>query len=367
MTGNGFGPGQLLSPTGQGSQPFGLAPPSHSPITPNSAPPSMMRGSPLPSPGLHGPSSAARTPRLGPPPPAEPVRARAPPPASVGPVDEFGFFLPPGVARVGRIQENPSVVEAWRQIMNTMDVASARKSRKVKHMCRAGIPPSLRPRVWLFLANAQFRRQAGLFEHLCHQASTSKVARSRSADWSAIDKDSAELFADHVLFSAGPGQGGAADMAAVVKAYLLFNPAAGYSRGLGLVAGWLLIARIPPEDTFWLLAAILRHPTLAGYYDAPTKGKQLYTDAAVLARLLEGRAGKAAAQTLTSLGLDTFLFVPAWLDALYVRVLPWNTLARVWDAFLFEGTSPSQPLYRSAADLCTRRTAPTQHNGVANE
>lgn len=52
-------------------------------------------------------------------------------------------------------------------IISTPSVASMKRDKKTKKLIRAGLPPSLRGRIWAFLLNCQVQRRQGLFDQLC--------------------------------------------------------------------------------------------------------------------------------------------------------------------------------------------------------
>ncbi len=245
--------------------------------------------------------------------------------------DSLGFlagsgpdFLPP--------REDPESAQKWIHILQENDISSARKSRKVKKMVRDGVPASLRGQIWLFLANSGVRRRPGLFELLCKQAQSSKGRKGKEVAYEDIEKDVARSFPDHRLFM-GHNSSGQADLEAILKAYIHFNPFIGYAQGLGLIAGTFLL-QMQPEDAFWLLCALLREPHMEGYFT--NQLKQLHVDGVVFERLLSQMDPELSAR-LSNLGIDTSHFAPNWFMPLFVRILPWQTLLRVLDVFFFEG------------------------------
>ncbi len=98
--------------------------------------------------------------------PASPGSAASPGGMGQG-FDAMGFVIEPGVAPCLPPTDDPELREKWMAVLNENDVASAKKSRKVKKLVRTGVPASIRREVWLFLANASVRRRPGLFEQLC--------------------------------------------------------------------------------------------------------------------------------------------------------------------------------------------------------
>lgn len=98
-----------------------------------------------------------------------------------------------------------------------------------------------------------------------------------------------------------------------------------------IVAVALLL--VQPEDAFWLLVAITECH-LNNYYDAGLIGAQV--DQYVLKDLLKQKAADIDQHfeinevEITSLTLN-------WFMALFIDAVPFETLLRIWDCFLFEG------------------------------
>jgi len=191
---------------------------------------------------------------------------------------------------------------------------------------------AFRGRVWLFLANSYVRRRPGLFEKLVKTSQEAKGRKGREVYYEAIEKDLDRCFPEHKLFR-GEDSTGRADLEAILKAYVHYNPIIGYTQGMGMLVGILLI-HMPAEDAFWLLCALLREPHMEGYY--ANELKQLHVDGVVFDNLL-ATMDPELHQRLTSLGIECSNFTPNWLLPLFVRMIPWATLMRVWDIFFFEG------------------------------
>lgn len=106
-----------------------------------------------------------------------------------------------------------------------------------------------------------------------------------------------------------------------------------------IVAVALLL--LDPEDAFWLLIAITEHQ-LNNYYDAGLIGAQV--DQFVLKDLLKHKAPDIHQHfemnevEITSLTLN-------WFMAIFIDSVPFETLLRIWDCFLLEG---SKVLFRFA-------------------
>lgn len=248
--------------------------------------------------------------------------------------DAMGFVVQRGVPPVLPQSDDAELKEKWLAVLHENDLQSARKSKKVKKLVRAGVPPSLRRQVWLFLANASVRRRAGLFEQLCKTSQGAKGKKGKEEAYEAIEKDLHRTLPDHKLFI-GENATGTADLEGILKSYVHFNPLLGYTQGMGLLAGFGMI-HMPAEDAFWLMCAVLRDPQIEGYYT--TGMKQLHVDSVVFGNLLKFMDPELH-KRFEEVELTPIMFTPNWFLTLFTRVLPWTTLARVWDVFFYEGPS----------------------------
>jgi hypothetical protein len=192
-------------------------------------------------------------------------------------------------------------------------------------MIQAGVPHSQRAKVWLFLANSYHRRRAGLFEQLCKQSRDKKLMKGKEALYEAIEKDIDRSYPDHKLFR-GEGSTGRADLEAILKAYVHYSesrrslpaaqrpdscrpdPIIGYTQGMNLIAGFMLIL-MPAEDAFWLLCAMLRDVHMEGYYS--NNLKQLHVDGIVFGQLLQSMDAPLA-ERLMDLDIEPISFTPNW-------------------------------------------------------
>jgi hypothetical protein len=251
-------------------------------------------------------------------------------PATVS-FDKMGFVMGSGFF-IPEPKENAEDVQKWNQLLAENDLISAKRSRKVKKMVQSGIPQSMRAKVWPYLANSYIRRRAGLFEELCKTSQNPKGKKGKEGAYDAIDKDLDRAFPDHRLFM-GETSTGRADLEAILKAYVHYNPIVGYTQGMSLVAGFLLI-QMPAEDAFWMLCALLRDIHMEGYYS--NEMKQLHVDGIIFGQLLQSMDPELAAR-LTEMGIEPINFTPNWFLPLFTRIVPWQTLLRIWDMFLFEG------------------------------
>ncbi|KAG0241361.1 hypothetical protein BGX31_001201 [Mortierella sp. GBA43] len=211
----------------------------------------------------------------------------------------------------------------WVHAATRLQADNVKKSSKYKKLVRRGIPPSVRGRVWLFLARADRYRQPGMFDELCK--------RGHLPIYEVIERDIHRCYPDHVHFRDGTGTG-QQDLHAVLRAYAHYKPSVGYCQGMGRLVGMMLM-QMPVEDTFWLLVATIED-YMQDYYTPSLR--QLRIDAQVFERLLKDQ-DPVLADHLEKNDVIPLMYMTQWFMTLYTMSLPWASVLRVWDVFYFDG------------------------------
>ena len=124
------------------------------------------------------------------------------------------------------------------------------KYKKVRHRCRKGIPPSIRPRAWQHLCGAKYRisRRPGGFEQYVHEPGEQKWIDD-------IQKDLHRNFPNHEMFGGTYERIGQNELFKVLKAYTVHNPTEGYCQAQAPIAAALLM-NMPATEAFWCLVCI---------------------------------------------------------------------------------------------------------------
>lgn len=222
----------------------------------------------------------------------------------------------------------------------------------------AGIPVSLRPRIWAECSGASTLRIPGYYEEL--------VARSRTEMDPEIEAqiaaDVPRSLTDNSMFRFGPGKG---KLTEILKAYSLHNPAVGYCQGMNLITGSLLLICITSEDVFWLLCAIVDKIMPSGYFDRGLRSSR--ADQAVLRSYVSEVLPKLDTK-LEELGVELEACTFQWFLSLYSAVVSAEPLFRIWDVVLCLNSSESQPQelgsgITEASGPGTASTATPQSNG----
>ncbi|KAK8864699.1 hypothetical protein IAR55_001951 [Kwoniella newhampshirensis] len=258
--------------------------------------------------------------------------------------DEWGFLKDksptPEIFQSRSAPGDHRVIEGkWLAIISTSLNGAAPPKKVRKLVLDAGVPASLRGRVWAwFMAGTLSARVPGLYQELLEHDNGQEDER--------IDRDVEAAYPDHSIFCE-PNSPGQQDLRSILRAYSDFAPA-GYRSEMALIAGALLIHCVA-EDAFWLLSGLV-NVVLKDYYAKEKVGMRI--DAAVFVGLLQGQEPKLAA-LLKNVGIHPIAFLDKWFSQLFIRCLPWPTALRVVDAVVSEG--PRFLLLASLAILTVSR------------
>ncbi|KIW82087.1 hypothetical protein Z517_05114 [Fonsecaea pedrosoi CBS 271.37] len=205
-----------------------------------------------------------------------------------------------------------------------------------KSLVLAGIPVSLRPKIWAECSGASALRIPGYYEDL--------VARSQ--DGTDIDPDIASqikadvhrTLTDNVFFRQGPG---VQRLEELLRAYSLHNPRIGYCQGMNLITASLLLICATAEDCFWLLVAIIDVILPSQYFSSTLLVAR--ADQVVLRQYVAEVLPKLSAK-LDELGVELEACTFHWFLSLYTGVLTGGeALYRVWDVILCLNSSDAPP------------------------
>lgn len=117
-------------------------------------------------------------------------------------IDEYGFFRPSETVRDlvggprldGSREEDTRAKEAkWLAVLASTSASSARGSKKLKKLARAGIPNSLRARAWAHMVNVDEFKCQGVWERLAEKGMMEET-------YEEIEKDLQRCFPDHKDF-----------------------------------------------------------------------------------------------------------------------------------------------------------------------
>lgn len=208
-----------------------------------------------------------------------------------------------------------------------------------KSLVLAGIPVSLRPKIWAECSGATSLRVPGYYEDL---VTRSKDDTEMEADIvQQIKADVKRTLRDNVFFR-DPDAPGVQRLEELLRAYSLHNPKIGYCQGMNLITASLLLICATSEDCFWLLVAIVDYILPSGYFDQSllvARADQLVLRGYV-AEVLPRLDAK-----LSDIGVELEACTFHWFLSLYTGVLTGGeALYRVWDVVLCLNSSDSAPI-----------------------
>lgn len=227
-------------------------------------------------------------------------------------------------------------------------------------LVRGGVPMALRGELWQAFVGVQSRRVEKYYQNLLspesnsgnktEQNSTQLVNNSEglTADsvcvpekWKGqIEKDLPRTFPGHPALD----EDGRNALRRLLTAYARHNPSVGYCQAMNFFAGLLLLL-MPEENAFWALMGII-DDYFDGYYSEEMIESQV--DQLVFEELVRERFPKLV-NHLDYLGVQVAWVSGPWFLSIFMNMLPWESVLRVWDVLLFEGNRVM--LFRTALAL----------------
>lgn len=266
---------------------------------------------------------------------------------------------------------------------------TARSGAMLRHAARCGVDPGIRVGFWLVAAQAARVRleaaatRGGRWREPFSRWSAAELQEAFAAAERAghatgvageVGRDVGRTFPRHPLFKDDGGgvdartrSGGAVGRAALYAVLLEFVrlcPDVGYCQGMNFVAAALLaldsrtdargrvrLRRRTPWRATWLLVAMARRFGMAQLWgpDLPRLHVVSYQFSELLKRHLPGLSAH-----LAHIGLGMEVLAAQWLLPLFASLLPFRTLARVYDVFFVDGWCVP-PLHAHPRFPCTPR------------
>ena len=156
-----------------------------------------------------------------------------------------------------------------------------------------------------------------------------------------IEKDLDRTFINHPAFHLSPML---LRLRRVLCAFATHCPHIGYCQSLNFLAGFLLLF-FDEESAFWLMTTTVNAVLPPDYFTDSMIG--LHTDLTVLNSLLLTHLPRLSAH-LQAMRVDIRPIAFPWFLSLFVKTLPVESVLRVWDCLLCEG---SKILFRTALGL----------------
>ncbi|KAG2592760.1 hypothetical protein PVAP13_5NG577600 [Panicum virgatum] len=227
-------------------------------------------------------------------------------------------------------------------------------------LVRDGLPMALRGELWQAFIGIGARRVKGYYEGLlaadgekgdskcsdsppreCDNGKPKASQPFSSEKWKGqIEKDLPRTFPGHPALD----EDGRNALRRLLTAYARHNPSVGYCQAMNFFAGLLLLL-MPEENAFWALTGIM-DDYFDGYFSEEMIESQV--DQLVLEELVRERFPKLV-NHLDYLGVQVAWVTGPWFLSIFMNMLPWESVLRVWDVLLFEGNRVM--LFRTALAL----------------
>ncbi|XP_030925810.1 TBC1 domain family member 8B-like isoform X1 [Quercus lobata] len=218
---------------------------------------------------------------------------------------------------------------------------------EVEFLVRGGVPKDLRGEVWQAFVGVKTRRVERYYQNLLAQEANDGERREHEDSsgvpkkWKRqIEKDIPRTFPGHPALD----DNGRNSLRRLLFAYARHNPSVGYCQAMNFFAGLLLLL-MPEENAFWTLVGII-DDYFGGYYTEEMIESQV--DQLVFEELMRERFPKLV-NHLDYLGVQVAWISGPWFLSIFVNMLPWESVFRVWDVLLFEGNRVM--LFRTALAL----------------
>ncbi|XP_019102538.1 PREDICTED: TBC1 domain family member 8B-like [Camelina sativa] len=225
-------------------------------------------------------------------------------------------------------------------------------------LVRGGTPMALRGELWQAFVGVKKRRVKNYYqnllaadslgngieqEHMQHAdekgSSTDPLAVVEK--WKGqIEKDLPRTFPGHPALDDDFRNA----LRRLLTAYARHNPSVGYCQAMNFFAALLLLL-MPEENAFWSLIGII-DDYFNDYYSEEMIESQV--DQRVLEELIRERFPKLV-HHLDYLGVQVACVTGPWFLSIFINMLPWESVLRVWDVLLFEGNRVM--LFRTALAL----------------
>ncbi|KAF8414190.1 hypothetical protein HHK36_002189 [Tetracentron sinense] len=199
----------------------------------------------------------------------------------------------------------------------------------LKRLIRKGIPPVLRPKVWISVSGAAKKRSTvpeSYYNDLIKAVEGKVTPATRQ-----IDHDLPRTFPGHPWLDTPDGHSA---LRRVLVGYSFRDSDVGYCQGLNYVAALLLLVMKTEEDAFWMLSVLLENVLVNDCYTDNLSG--CHVEQRVFKDLLAKKCPRIAAH-LEALEFDISLVATEWFLCLFSKSLPSETTMRVWDVLFNEG------------------------------
>ncbi|XP_062215983.1 uncharacterized protein LOC133916361 isoform X3 [Phragmites australis] len=217
---------------------------------------------------------------------------------------------------------------------------------ELESLVRGGVPTVLRGEIWQAFVGAGTRKITGYYNKLLDEGTVKSDEKDlegpvlneqtsaprklpKPEKWKGqIEKDLPRTFPGHPALD----EDGRSALRRLLTAYARHNPSVGYCQAMNFFAGLFLLF-MPEENAFWALVGVI-DDYFDGYYTEEMIESQV--DQLVLDEVVRERFPKLA-KHMDFLGVQVAWVTGPWFLSIFINMLPWESVLRVWDVTLFEG------------------------------
>ncbi|CAH8497255.1 unnamed protein product [Schistosoma rodhaini] len=234
----------------------------------------------------------------------------------------------------------------WTELLTQANRELTRADLEV--LCRSGVPIQYREGVWRMLIHGELHQLMQIkgplyYNGLLEEFSENTLAAQHRRQ---ISLDLLRTMPNNVQFD-NIDAPGVQKLQEVLQAYSIHNSKIGYCQGMNFIAAVALLF-LRKEDAFWCLIAILERFLPENYFNSGLIDAQV--DQLVLKEIVHEKLPRLSSH-LKRLGIDISAVTLNWFLAVFYDSVPFETLIRIWDVFLLEG---SETLFRFAVAILKR-------------
>jgi hypothetical protein len=204
--------------------------------------------------------------------------------------------------------------------------AGRQKQEALTRLVLGGIPMRFRHPIWMELSNTQAIMRPDAYKYYLN-----KDENEDPKEIDAILKDVPRTLTSKYDYYVEKGYD---RLRRLLVAFVSKYPGLGYTQGLNMIAGYLLLAIPDESDAFWLLCNMVDDYFPPDYFARDAALTAPVSDNVVLRAYVADVLPKLA-DKLVALDIDAAHTVPlSWFLTAFASVLPESVLLRVWDVWL---------------------------------
>lgn len=226
-----------------------------------------------------------------------------------------------------------------------------RSSRRARDLWWAGLPPSVRGRVWSLAIGNELNITAELYEIFFSRAkekwrnlseTETDEGGSLADSLDLITRDISRTFSSLCVFQKGGPYHNL--LQSILGAYTCYRPDVGYVQGMSSTAA-MLILNMDEVEAFISFSNLINRPCQLAFYRVDHQLMLRYFGAF---KVFFEETLPHLFLHFQSSGLTPELYLMDWILSLYTKPLPLDVACRVWDVFFRDG---EEFLFRTALGI----------------